>query len=218
MKVYSIFTSIDGEINKFHQGALATFVRLAGCNLRCGYCDTKYAQEEKSGREMSVEDVIAEVLKRKVKKVTITGGEPLMQMIDVRELAHYLFFEYDIDVSIETNGSIVPKGFSDGINFVVDYKLGTSRMNRRMNDKVFENLREGDIIKYVVGSREDFEQAITHACYQILIIKKPVSFAFSAVAGKVKPKKLIGWMLKEPLPGMVFNAQLHKIIELDEPR
>ena len=103
MKIRSIFTSVDGEINDFHQGRLSVFVRLAGCNLNCSYCDTKYAQSIKAGTEKSISEIVSNVCKFNLDKVTITGGEPLLQADEVKILIKELSTKGK-KITIETNG------------------------------------------------------------------------------------------------------------------
>ena len=101
MKVCEIFYSIEGE--GIEIGRLEVFVRLSGCNLRCKWCDTKYAWEE--GKEMSVDEVIKEIKKYPCKSVSITGGEPLLQREEVFELVKKLK-EMGYWIQINTNGTI----------------------------------------------------------------------------------------------------------------
>ena len=103
MRVNEIFRSINGEVNSIGQGSFCTFIRLAGCSLRCSYCDTEYAQDPKSGREMSVEEIITEVKNLGCRNVTITGGEPLDQRLDLHYLLQKLWFSKH-NIVVETNG------------------------------------------------------------------------------------------------------------------
>lgn len=113
MKIHSIFPSIDGEVNLYHQGRLAVFIRFSGCNCRCFYCDTKYAWDINSGAEMTVEEVMRAVRKFGIKKVTITGGEPLLRQDELFELTRKLYRD-NYEVSIETNGSLPLYGYGVG--------------------------------------------------------------------------------------------------------
>ena len=92
LNVYSVFNSINGEICASGQGSWCTFIRLAGCNIRCKWCDTEYAQSRDSGEEMSLHEVISLVESYKCRNVTITGGEPLMQYTQVEKLIQILHF------------------------------------------------------------------------------------------------------------------------------
>lgn len=217
--VYSIFASVDGEVNAFHQGALTIFLRLSGCNLRCSYCDTKYAQQKKSGKEMTIPQIMDGITSTDfagIRKVTITGGEPLLQRDGLHQLLHLLWLQ-KYKVTIETNGSQLTYGYSPYARLVVDYKLKSSGVTKHMNEKAFLALQQGDFIKFVIGSEEDYEQAMN--VWRKFHAKIPgVGWAFSPSFGAVSPGRLAGWMLQDPIPGAVLNVQLHKIIDLSEPQ
>jgi len=178
LKVYSIFASIDGEVNKLHQGRLSTFIRLHGCNLDCSYCDTKYALSGPH-MELTVDEIVNQVKIMKPKKVTITGGEPLVQREGVVELIKRLLAE-GYGVTVETNGSlplverselfegvravglekVVERETLPQFCWVVDYKLTSSGYNKRMNMHTFTSLTKDDWIKFVITSEEDFFEAL----------------------------------------------------------
>ena len=165
MKVIEIFDSIDGE--GIRTGQCATFIRLAGCNLRCSYCDTVYSlfgeETPCEYTEMTVDEIISKV-NMTYKRVTLTGGEPLVHT-DSAELISKLT-ELGCDVNIETNGAVdivdflgkVPK--SDNLFFTIDYKLPSSGMTDKMIWNNFINLRPCDVIKFVIGSDEDMNLTI----------------------------------------------------------
>lgn len=169
--VESIFNSIDGEVNGFlGAGQLCTFIRLKGCNLRCSYCDTKYAQEPGEGEEgkIDVDDIVNHP--DMLNKVTITGGEPLIQknvsFLIGTFLAHGKF------ITIETNGSILIPSFEDvgssmltdllvnlwksNLRFVVDYKLPSSGVEHEMKATIFNSLRFCDVVKFVIANFDDY--------------------------------------------------------------
>lgn len=215
MRVYSIFDSIDGEVNGFHQGGLTTFVRLAGCSLGCEYCDTRYAWKKDSGNEMSIDDVLKQL--HSAKKVTITGGEPLEQKEAVFELINCLN-NLGIKVSVETNGSI-PLGsrFFSLARWVVDYKLPSSKVQERLMKFNFENLRQIDFVKFVIQHHNDFQfanQVRKNLCEKGC----KANFAYSPVFGVLDPKILISWLYTEGPRDSVINLQLHKYLELVEDK
>ncbi len=212
LNVYSIFTSIDGEVSAFGQGRLSTFVRLAGCNLKCKWpCDTTKARDPKNGKEMSVDKIMEEVIQRGVNKVTITGGEPLLQD-NVFELTSKLY-QKEIDVSIETNGSIVPFGNSVG-SFVVDYKLPSSGMNHYMNVNAFTELRKCDFIKFVIKDTYDYDFAVNF--YRgIREINKNVNFAFSPLSTGLSAIELLNELLQDKIKDAYINVQIHKLLNLE---
>lgn len=196
--VNEIFNSIDGEGKR--AGKLTTFIRLTGCNLRCNYCDTSYAFHD--GIDMSVEEIVKQV---KYRNVTLTGGEPLIQ--NVKPL---LIALHHHNVNIETNGSIdiEPYFFLPNVWFTVDYKTGSSGMINKMWYKNFTKLRPQDVIKFVVGSREDLEQA-RKLCNTY---RFTCPIYVSPVFGKIEPSKIVEYMQEKELEAWRIQLQLHKFI------
>ena len=201
MKVNEIFLSIQGESKSI--GLPTVFVRFTGCNLRCSYCDTKYAYDE--GYDMSCDDIVARVEELGCKRVCLTGGEPLLQK-DIQCLMDRLC---DYEVSIETNGSIDISKFKLGNmhRFVMDVKLDSSECYNKMILSNFEYLKDSDEIKFVVGSRLDYERAkevinTYHRRGQLII---------SPVFGKIDYAKIVEWILQDKLDAR-FQLQIHKII------
>ena len=124
MKVVEKFVSINGEGSK--AGQLAVFIRFAGCNLDCVYCDTKWANEEDvSYSEMSKEEIYEYIKSTGVRNITVTGGEPLLQD-GIYEFLEYLSLDKELSVEIETNGSVdisLFKKIDNTPSFTMDYKL-----------------------------------------------------------------------------------------------
>lgn len=214
MKVVEIFDSIDGE--GIRTGQLATFIRLAGCNLRCGYCDTTYAlfgeKEKCVYEEMSVNDILKKVNKNFM-RVTLTGGEPLIHE-NVGELIEGLC-DMGCEVNIETNGAAditkVPK--NDNLFFTIDYKLKSSGMSDKMLWNNFLNLTEKDVIKFVCGSDEDITRMIDIVKKLKEHYTKMPHIYIGAVYGKVEYKDLVEVMMREPvIYDATFQIQLHKVI------
>jgi len=161
LNIQAIFDSIDGEENSFQgAGQLTTFIRLKGCQLRCIYCDTQYAQEAKPENWMTIDEVIQQI---HFPKVTITGGEPLLQKEAVEELCsrlqHCSFYGRPYTISVETNGTIQPTYFVDGVRYIVDFKLMSSGVMDKMNALAFSSLRSCDVIKFVISDIEDYKYA-----------------------------------------------------------
>ena len=219
MRINEIFLSIDGEVNQWHQGRLSTFIRVSGCNCRCLYCDTKYAQDPDSGVDMPVSKIISKVKEIGCPKVTITGGEPLMQE---KELKHLVFGLIPMhDISIETNGTIPPPIWSKRINWVMDYKLPSSGEDTKMADSNFMGLSRNDWIKFVVADINDYIKAID--------VKKRLQeggccaqFAFRPAIEQDSPHEeittntriLLKWLKEDKQFDVVLNLQLHKIAGL----
>ena len=216
MNVFSIFDSIDGEVNSHGQGHLTTFIRLAGCNLHCSYCDTKMAQDPEHAVTMTPDAILADIIPRKPYKVTITGGEPLMQEDELGELVGLLWSEH-IFSTIETNGSYpIPRW--TGCSWVADYKLKGSKVSRKAMDiKHFDALNGTDFIKFVISNRADYEEVKDireklrkHSCWSKL--------AFSPIMPGLNPTQLISWMQKDGLVDVLLNIQIHKLLDLTEDR
>ena len=104
MRIQEIFTGVSGECGMFRQGSWCTFIRLAGCNLRCKWCDTIKAQKRDSGKEMEISEVVDEIKRKGNNQILLTGGEPLLQQKEVIQLIDS--FNYEYQFQIETNGSI----------------------------------------------------------------------------------------------------------------
>lgn len=221
MKIVEIFDSIDGE--GIRAGQPATFIRLAGCNLRCSYCDTAYAlfgeDEPCVYEEMTVDEVVNKV-NPNYRRVTLTGGEPLISP-EAAELVTRLI-ENGVEVNIETNGAVDIVDFlkrvpsSEKLFFTIDYKLPSSGACDKMIWRNFESLRPRDVIKFVVGSDEDVREMISVTeCITPLYEKmqKMPHIFVGAVYGKFDAQKLVNTILTEPLlKDARFQVQLHKIV------
>jgi len=213
MRVFEIFSSINGEICNAHQGSLCTFIRFSWCNLRCTYCDTKYAQNLDSGRELTIPQIIKAVRKQGNKNITITGGEPLLQIENLKALLYELEESYNI--SIETNGSYdIRQLLPFSVSIVMDYKLPSSEMEKFMYKPNLDVLtRSEDILKFVVADEKDFNRAIE-------ILKKYgilATVAFSPVKGMMDSRKLAIMMSESSFlkkRGAVLSLQLHKLLDL----
>ena len=151
--VNEIFGSIDGE--GIRTGELATFIRLAGCNLRCSYCDTDYALNVKDGKQMTIDEILKKVNKIGYKNITLTGGEPLIHK-NVDKLINKLI-ENDYNLNIETNGAVdITPYIAKKLILTVDYKTKSSNMIKYMINKNISLLREYDVFK-IVCCKDDFE-------------------------------------------------------------
>ena len=208
-KIVEIFESINGEGKK--AGQLALFIRFQGCNLNCDYCDTKWANKQDTKYiSISTEEIINRILKSGIKNITITGGEPLIQPY-IKELLKELS-KLDIEIEIETNGSIDIKPFTEfkNISLTMDYKLSASKMENFMNLENFSYIRKNDTIKFVSGSIEDLEKVKT--LIEKYNLKEKCSIYISPVFGKIIPVKIVEFMLKNKLNGINLQLQIHKII------
>ncbi|MBQ5331778.1 MAG: putative 7-carboxy-7-deazaguanine synthase QueE [Oscillospiraceae bacterium] len=209
-KVAEKFVSINGEGTK--AGMPAVFIRLVGCNLRCSYCDTMWANSFDAPHEKMTETEIADhVRSTGIKNVTLTGGEPLLaENIDVLLQA---LADTGAAVEIETNGSadisVCDKIFPRP-SVTMDYKLPSSGMEEHMRQENYSLLRSADTVKFVAGSREDLERALEIIEKHDLTNRCRVFF--SPVFGKIKPAEIVDFILENRLNGVNFQLQLHKFI------
>lgn len=208
MRVNEIFESIDGE--GLRTGELVTFIRLAGCNMRCSYCDTEYALKATDGEEMSISGIIEKIKAIGNKKITLTGGEPLIHK-DINALMRELL---DYNVNIETNGSvdIAPYISLDNILVTMDYKTKTSGENSKMMLSNLPLLRENDVLK-IVMSKDDKDEV-----FELLNEHEIKSYVYlSPVFGKCNPEELVEFLKELKLAGINIDKiriqiQLHKVI------
>ena len=204
IKINEIFKSIQGEST--YAGLPCTFVRLAGCNLRCTYCDTDYAYYH--GKETSDEEIIAKIEEYGVKCVEFTGGEPLLQEETPKLIKTLLDRGYN--VLIETNGSICIGCLDKRLNIIMDYKTPKSGMSERMRPKNFEFLKRTDEIKFVLMDESDYQWS-----KEIILAnnlhKKFDNILMSPAYGELSPKSLVTWVLNDNLPVRV-QLQIHKYI------
>jgi 7-carboxy-7-deazaguanine synthase len=185
------------------------FVRLTGCNLRCSYCDTRYAYED--GDEWEIEQILEKVRTYRCSIVEITGGEPLSQE-DTSILATRLLDE-NFTVLVETNGSMDIDRVDRRCVRVVDVKCPSSRVADQFYRENLGKLTSNDELKFVIGDRADYDFAV-----QIMKEMKKEGFRaghihFSPVFGSVDAKKLASWILEDHLP-VRLGFQLHKLIGL----
>ncbi len=204
MKICEIFYSIQGEST--YSGLPCVFVRTSGCNLRCSYCDTKYAYEE--GSELSVSEVFNKVNFYNCKLVEITGGEPLLQKDSINNLIE-LLLDNGYTVLIETNGSISLKCLNPKVIKIMDIKCPDSGVSEYNNWENIKYLTENDQVKFVLSSRRDYEWA------REVLTRYPalgdIEVLFSTAFNILKPADVVKWILEDGLK-VRFQLQLHKYI------
>ena len=204
LKVNEIFYSIQGESS--FAGLACVFVRLTGCNLRCSWCDTTYAYDE--GLEFSVETIMARIRAYSRSLVEITGGEPLLQN-DAPVLAK-LLLDQAYTVLVETNGSQDINLLDSRCVRIVDMKCPSSGESANNDLANLARLTLQDEVKFVIGSREDYEFA------RALLPRLPDCFKiknihFSPLYAIVPPDKLAGWMLEDGISARL-SLQMHTTI------
>ena len=216
MKVCEIFKSIEGE--GLRTGLAAVFVRLHGCNLRCSYCDSMYAVEGPNFKLMSVGEVLAAVEayhnESGVKCVTLTGGEPLIHE-GVGELLT-AFSEAGFEVNVETNGTVPCKWRLPGLFYTMDWKCKSSGMSDRMKMENLATLCKDDVLKFVVGSVEDLQEAEGVVARLSLTSPDNMPHIFiSPVWGELTNEQIVNWMVSSKVMtqnNARFQVQLHKIV------
>jgi len=203
LKVNEIFKSIQGEST--FAGLLCVFIRLAGCNLRCTYCDTAYAYGE--GRDWKIPDLITRIAEYGCKLVEITGGEPLLQD-ETRNLAKKLILQ-GFNVLIETNGSFDISVVDKRVVVIMDVKCPGSGMSRKNLWKNIDFLKHNDEVKFVISNKKDYLWAKSKI--REFNLYQRCNILLSAVHGKLEPYELAEWILKDNLQ-VRFQLQLHKYI------
>ena len=209
LKVNEIYYSIQGEST--FAGKPCVFIRLTYCNLRCSYCDTEYAFYE--GEDKSIEEVIEEVKKYDSKLVEVTGGEPLVQ----KEALHLMrkLCDDGYEVLLETGGSLPIDSVDKRVRVILDLKCPSSKMKGKNLYENLDHLKPIDEVKFVIGTREDYEWAkeiITK--YKI---NEKCEILFSVVFDKLEPLTLTNWILEDKL-NVRFQLQMHKFIWKPEER
>ena len=209
VRVTEIFYSLQGESRS--AGLPTVFVRLTGCPLRCGYCDTAYAFA--GGELKTIAEIVAEVDQYQAPYITITGGEPLAQK-NCWPLTQALC-DLGAEVSIETSGAIDVGGLDGRAIIVMDLKTPASGESHR---NLYDNLallRPQDQIKFVLCNRQDYEWA-KFTLDRYGLTKKVDTVLFSPTNGELSPRDLADWILQDRLP-VRFQLQLHKYIWGNEP-
>lgn len=209
LKVNEIFYSVQGEGTS--AGLPCVFVRLTGCNLRCTYCDTKYSFYE--GTEKSIEQIIEQVAAYKCNLVEITGGEPLLQ-IESLDLMTKLC-ENKFDVLLETGGSLSIKDVDNRVKIIMDLKCPSSGMEGKNLYSNIDFIKPNDEVKFVIGTREDYEWAKNILQHYKLYDKTQI--LFSPVFGKINYESIVNWILEDNL-NVRFQLQMHKFIWNPEKR
>lgn len=210
MKVVETFASINGEGPC--AGELAFFVRFQGCNLRCSYCDTMWANAPDCPyTKQPPEDIVAKILQSGIRNVTLTGGEPLLQP-EMPTLLTLLADHPELRVEVETNGAVDLAPFCKTSRpvFTMDYKLPSSSWERAMRVENFALLQQEDTVKFVCGSAEDLERAAQVIAEQELTNRCHVYL--SPVFGAIKTVEMVEYMLAQRLNGVRLQLQLHKFI------
>jgi 7-carboxy-7-deazaguanine synthase len=208
LRITEIFHSLQGETSR--TGLPTVFVRLTGCPLRCGYCDTAYAFQ--GGTTVTLEHILAEVARYGTRYVTVTGGEPLAQKNSLPLLS--ALAERGYSVSLETSGALDVSKVDPRISRIVDIKTpGSGEVNRNRWENL-EYLNSHDEIKFVLCGEQDYGWAKEIMTERRLALVCPV--LFSPAYGELDPAALAEWILRDRLP-VRMQIQLHKVLWGEQP-
>ena len=211
LKINEIFYSIQGE--SLYAGLPCVFIRLTGCNLRCAYCDTRYAYEE--GTDMTIPEITGRVASYPAAAlVEITGGEPLFQE-ETADLVRQLL-DQGRAVLMETNGSLDISRIDSRCIRIMDIKCPSSRMDSHNDPGNLRRLGPHDQIKFIIETQTDYAFAL-NILKQLAPDFPRSSVLFSPSFGTLAPSLLAKWILRDGL-GVRFHLQLHKLIWPDKER
>ncbi len=209
LRVHSVFKSLQGE--GLMMGLPTVFVRLAGCPLKCSWCDTADARSVSSGKEMSIDEILAEVKKTRLTHVCLTGGEPLMQKESstlINKLVDAGYF-----IQLETSGAISLEDVacSDNVMISMDIKCPSSGEQDKMDFSNIELLSQYDQLKFIIADEKDYLYA--KKIMQEYNVNCPV--IMTPVGGTD-----LEWLAKRVIRDKLIvrvMPQLHKLIWGDQP-
>lgn len=208
LRIHEIFFSLQGESSRV--GLPTVFVRLTGCPLRCGYCDTEYAFH--GGASQSFEQILQQVAQYQSQYVCVTGGEPLAQKPCLELLK--LLCDAGYSVSIETSGAMDISQVDQRVSVIMDIKTpGSGEVSKNLWSNI-DCLQAKDEVKFVLADRADYDWA-----KQVLTehgITKVCPVLLSPVYSTLNPSELADWVLQDKLP-VRMQVQLHKILWGETP-
>jgi len=209
LRVAEIFYSLQGESRS--AGFPTVFIRLTGCPLRCGYCDTRYAF--RGGEEMSLNAIITRAAGFDTDYVTVTGGEPLAQA-GTPELLAALCDAGFTEVSLETSGALDISCVDQRVVKVMDLKTpGSGEVEHNCYENI-SHLGNRDQVKFVLCNRADYDWA--KQCLTDYELVSRCEVLFSPAANLLEPSVLADWILEDQL-AVRFQLQLHKLLWGNEP-
>ncbi len=218
MFLIETYKSVQGESS--FAGVPCIFVRLAGCNLRCAWCDSEYTFT--GGYKQSADEVIAAVeALAPVRLVEFTGGEPLLQARELIPVMERLLTS-NYTLMIETSGERPLAGVPAAVHKIVDVKCPGSGESGRFRLENLDALTVRDEVKFVLTDRTDYEYArdfvrehtLEQRAGHILFspaFKKAPSLERSTANCALDPRLVVDWMLEDAVPGRL-SLQIHKYI------
>jgi len=209
LRINEIFHSLQGESSTV--GLPTSFIRLTGCPLRCGYCDTEYAFHE--GSQIHLQDILAEVKRAGAQRVCVTGGEPLAQpgcLVLLKALC-----DAGLHVSLETSGALNISAVDERVKIVMDLKTpGSGECDRNLESNI-SKLQKKDEVKFVICDHNDFEWSKAKVD-QYDLQNRVGEILFSPSFSQVDYQQLAEWILRDRLQ-VRMQVQLHKIIWGNKP-
>ncbi len=204
LKINEIYYSVQGEST--FAGKPCVFIRLTYCNLRCSYCDTEYAFYE--GYDQSIDSVLEEITKYNCNLVEVTGGEPLVQKESLDLMKRLADEGYE--VLLETGGSLPIENIDKRVRIILDLKCPSSKMMKKNLYENVNHLKKTDEVKFVIGTREDYEW--TKEIINQYELNKKCEILLSVVFSELKPVELVNWITEDKLNFVRFQLQMHKFI------
>jgi 7-carboxy-7-deazaguanine synthase len=204
LTINEIYLSVQGEST--WAGLPCVFVRLTFCDLRCSYCDTEYAFYE--GKKQSLGEIVAAVLAYDCPLVEITGGEPLLQ----KNVLHLMTMLADAGrtILLETSGAHDISVVDPRVHRIMDLKTpGSGEVERNLFSNI-AHLTERDEVKFVIGSRKDYEWS-RGQLQEHRLAERCRAVLFSPIFGRIDPRQIVEWILADKLP-VRFQLQMHKFI------
>lgn len=206
LRVTETFLSLQGEST--HAGRLCFFIRLAGCNLNCAYCDTVYSREPGDGKETTLDELVRRAVESGVGLVEITGGEPLFQDA-TPELCRRLRAA-GMTVMIETNGALSIAPLPPETIKILDCKTPSSGEADKMRRDNYPLLQAHDEVKFVIADRADYDFSLAVIGRERLT-EKTANLIFSPAWRDMPPRRLAEWLIADR-PPVRMQLQLHKYI------
>jgi 7-carboxy-7-deazaguanine synthase len=203
LRITEIFYSLQGETSRM--GLPTVFIRLTGCPLRCGYCDTSYAFS--GGKHMNIDEIMCEVASFSPRYVTLTGGEPLAQKNSLALLTALCNQSYS--VSLETSGALDISQVDPRVSRILDIKTPGSGEIEKNYWNNLDYLTAQDEVKFVLCDRADYDWAVEKL--RELKLSSICTVLFSPVYNQLDSAELAGWILQDRLP-VRLQLQLHKLL------
>ena len=208
LRLTEIFFSLQGESTTV--GCPTVFIRLTGCPLRCGYCDTSYAFS--GGAWYSLDQIMEQVKQYPARYITVTGGEPLAQKSCTELLARLCDEGYR--VSIETSGALDVSNIDSRVKRVMDLKTPASGECEKNLYQNIEYLGQNDEVKFVICNRDDYQWS--KDILDKYRLNERCEVLFSPVHGEISATELADWIIQDGL-AVRFQVQLHKYLWGDKP-